>query len=130
MKKIFAILLSLLFVVSTFGVASVMAPPPPCECQIIGPASVQVGDTFQVVLKTNGGCCFSFDFGNPLVKLIDSNHIPDANIYTFRVLASGNFLIGACGTDCNNFEYYVTVTPKDYPMDQFMKILEKNKNKE
>ncbi len=116
MKKIFAILVSLLFLASVFGIASVMSGTA-CKCQIIGPASVEVGDTFQVVITTNGGsCCIGFRVESPIVKLIDKEPTPDGYILTYQALAPGNVLIAMCGTDCEDFEHYVTITPKSYPM--------------
>jgi hypothetical protein len=129
MKKIFAILISLLFVASTFGVASVMAPPPPCECQIIGPDYVRVGDTFQVEIKTIGSCGVGFLVESPIAKLIEKEITPDGYILTYEALGVGNIHIASCGPTGDEFNYFVTILPKELPMNQIMKILEKNKNK-
>ena len=47
-------------------------------------------------------------------------------VYTLRALRPGT--VGAT-FDCNGNKLNLTVIPKEYPMHQFLKILEKNKNK-
>lgn len=131
MKKIYATLVSLLFVVSVSGIASAMANES-CECQITGPASAHIGDTFQVVIKENGSCCITYLLESPFAKLIDVETIPDGYILTYEALKIGTEKIANCGTlssDCKDVVYYVAILPKVPPMDQIMKILEKNKNK-
>jgi len=128
MKKIFAILISLIFVGSTLGVASVMALSS-CQCQIIGPDSVHVGDTFQVEIKTSGICGIGLLIESPLAKLIHKETTTDGYILTYEALGLGNILIAFCGPSGDEFKYDITILPKELPMDQIMKILEKNKNK-
>jgi len=65
MKKIFAILISLLFVASVFGVATTMAQDAPyCETEYykVSRDSVKVGETFTISLSTA-------NWPYPLVKL-------------------------------------------------------------
>ncbi|NPV49799.1 MAG: hypothetical protein HPY60_01185 [Candidatus Methanofastidiosum sp.] len=137
MKKIFAIIISLLFVVSVFGVASAMAGDP-CKYEIIGPESVQVGDTFQVKLMQNG-CCWGNNGGvkgaleqfctQPGCEGYDI--IPGGYLFTYKALKVGTyeklFYVG-CFED-ERVYYGVTVTPREYPMFSFMKILGFGKNK-
>ena len=136
MKKIFAILVSLLFVASVFGVASATART--CEYEIIGPTSVQVGDTFQVKVMKNG-CCSSgpTEVKGALELLCVTSEcekyedIPGGILFTYKALKVGTyeklFTIG-CSED--EWVYYgVTVTPKEYPMASFMKLLGFGKKK-
>ncbi|HOI76966.1 MAG TPA: hypothetical protein PLI06_05065 [Methanofastidiosum sp.] len=138
MKKIFAMLISLLFVVSVFGVASAMATEP-CKYEFIGPTSVQVGDTFQVKLMLNGGCCWSYYGG--VKDSIESictqpgcegyDIIPGGYLFTYKALKVGTYeklLAVGCSED-ERVYYGVTVTPKEYPMPFFMKLLGFGKKK-
>ncbi|HOC77657.1 MAG TPA: hypothetical protein PLO36_06125 [Methanofastidiosum sp.] len=132
MKKIFAILISLLFVASVFGVATTMAKEP-CKYEFIGPESVQVGDTFQVKLMISGGCCWSYYGG--VKDSIESictqpecegyDIIPGGYLFTYKALKVGTYeklLAVGCFED-ERVYYGVTVTPREYPMLSFMKLL-------
>lgn len=155
MKKIIAVLVSLLFVVSTFGIGAVMAPPlPVCgpgeeinimiacvdscsdpgSCNIYGPTAVQAGDIITVKVE-NKVCGFSniVNIDCDYFELLDFDfyfeHAGDCTatiVYTLRALSPG--VVGAT-FDCNGNKLNLTVIPKEYPMHQFLKILEKNKNK-
>jgi len=137
MKKIFAILISLLFVASVFGVASAMAKDT-CKYEIIGPTSVQVGDTFQVKLIQNG-CCWGSPVGvKGALEVICTQPecegydiIPGGYLFTFKALKVGTyeklFYVG-CFED-ERIYYGVTVTPREYPMQKFMKLLGLGKKK-
>jgi len=155
MKKIIAVLVSLLFVVSTFGIGAVMAPPLPIcgpgeeinimilcldscsdpdSCKIYGPTAVQAGDIITVKVE-NQVCGFSnivnidcdyfelLDFDFEGIGVLDCTM---TIVYTLRALRPGT--VGAT-FDCNGNKLNLTVIPKEYPMHQFLKILEKNKNK-
>ncbi len=138
MKKIFAILISLLFVASVFGVASTMATEP-CKYEIIGPTSVQVGDTFQVKIMLDGGCCSSFYGGvKDSIEVICTKpgcegyeSIPGGYLYTYKALKVGTYeKLHAVGCSPSETVYYgVTVTPKEHPMHHFMKLLGFGKKK-
>jgi len=55
MKKIFAILIGLLFLVSTFAIASVMAPPPPgLQATYISPNKMYYSIGENVVVTSDG----------------------------------------------------------------------------
>jgi len=112
MKKIFAILMSLLFVVSVFGVASVAAP-----CNLPDDITVRVGDTF--TLESPCPIC-------------DGNYLEDTylgdGVHQYKAIKSGK--VKFC-TNCGYPEYCATITilPKYLPMDFFMKIFGFGKKK-
>ncbi|NPV50152.1 MAG: hypothetical protein HPY60_03000 [Candidatus Methanofastidiosum sp.] len=161
MKKIFAIIVSLLFVVSLFGVTQTMAQLDCCtpENFEVSRTSVHVGETFTVSFRMFCGMLYI-----PDDSLFELTHI---NIYDetgalrysiendgqpFSIQVNGMYLEEITlrairpgtvffGLDCSGFTCQVcditcdchktvTITPKEYPMLKFMKILEKNKNKE
>ncbi|MCC7572647.1 MAG: hypothetical protein KO464_04570 [Candidatus Methanofastidiosum sp.] len=155
MKKIIAVLISLLFVGSTFGIGAIMAPPLPIcgpgeeinimiacldscsdpeSCKIYGPTAVQAGDI--ITVKVENQVCGFFNIANidcDYFELLDFDfeHIEVSDctitiVYTLRALRPGT--VGAT-FDCNGNKLNLTVIPKEYPMHQFLKILEKNKNK-
>ena len=154
MKKILSVLISLLFVVTSLSAVSGFCDFPEnicagvcigcysgdCSddsgyCIISGPSVVQVGDI--ITVKTIGKDCdieyeaFVFcDYfevgdieagvsGSPEGCKLDS-------VLTLRALRPG--ILGAT-FNCNDNKLNITIIPKEYPMQQFMKILEKNKNK-
>ena len=128
MKKIFYF--GFVFVASVFGVASTTARV--CEYQIIGPTSVQVGDTFQVKVMQNG-CCT----GGPIevkgaLELLcvtseceKYEEIPGGILFTYKALKVGTYekLYSIGCTPSETVYYGVTVTPREYPMLSFMKLL-------
>lgn len=137
MKKIFAILLSLLFVASVFGVASATAKET-CKYEFIGPTSVQVGDTFQVKMMMEGGCCWSYYGG--VKDSIESictqpecegyDIIPGGYLFTYKALKVGTYKLLSTGCSPEErVDYIVTVTPREYPMLSFMKLLGLGKKK-
>ena len=127
MKKIFAIFLGLIFLGAVFGIASVGAKPNGhCDCEIIGPSTVHVGDTFEVLMKTDGTCCSSSGSYFGFVEMVGESSIPtpDGYLYTYKAIRPGtpNRLV-CCGyIQCDSNCYTVTVLPKALPMDKFMKI--------
>jgi len=141
MKKIASILISLLFVASTLGVSSVMANGVSCEENLIlEKTTVQVGDTFTFFLK-DCVCILTsspeyefktlddgrWDFG---VAIVEANIPTDGGLNNiFQAVSPGTITLRCfCSSTCQK-EFTIAVVPKEYPMDQFMKILEKNKNK-
>ncbi|HOI76204.1 MAG TPA: hypothetical protein PLI06_01140 [Methanofastidiosum sp.] len=168
MKKIFAILISLLFIASVFGVAQTMADVE-CDCEEnyykFSKTTVHVGETFTASIW--GLCIFVPDKGIlivedfeawdnwdgtfPLslgaVELIDLNYVDEEG----NVLSEDNPPEGPCdfwiqgtykaispgtlnmkrytGEDEYTVTATVTVIPKSYPMQQFMKILGIGKEK-
>ena len=132
MKKIFAIFLGLIFLGAVFGIASVGAKPNgSCKYEIIGPTSVQVGDTFQVKLIISG-CDWGWNSGvkgaleavcmQPGCEGYDI--IPGGYLFTYKALKVGTYekLIHV-GSSPDTVYYGVTVTPREYPMQHFMKLL-------
>ena len=156
MKKIIAFLISLLFAVATLSSVSgfceysdnvchgycLLCIPSTCSssisyCNIYGPSVVKVGDIITVEVEAldcnlqSSGFIFcdnfeviSFNYG----AIGFSGDGCSANVvYKLRALSPG--VVGATFS-CNENKLNITVIPKKYPMQQFMKILEKNKNKE
>lgn len=99
MKKIFSILISLLFIVSVFGVASVMAPPPPTLTAT--PEKVKDGEIITVTSYLDP-CDFEDhicydptikiydpsikDMGHyPIIKDSDFEKFQDASLYATKV---------------------------------------------
>ena len=115
MKKIFAILVSLLFLGSTVGIASVAA-----TCYHPDVTTVRVGETFTVKWP-----CTICDKGY-LEEVGRSGELNE--YYTYRALKPGK--VNFC-SDCAHECYCATLTilPKVPPMQQFMKILGLGKEK-
>jgi hypothetical protein len=141
MKKLFAILISLLFVGTTFGIASVMAV---CNCgedNIILPTKVSPGQEF--IIKAKNGCpyvAFTADFKPAFGVLYTVSPNPpypegDYIVFPSVALKPGTiyFCNGSCpiGVGCmpsngpsSCFECEtLTISTSYYPMQQFMKIL-------
>lgn len=116
MKKLFALLISIIFLLSS--IASVMAT----TCNKPSITRVEVGDTFTI--QSPIILCES---GEGYLELISNVN----GEYTFRALKPGkvNFCcgLGCCVTKGNATT--VTIVPKEYPMQQFMKILRLGKEK-
>jgi len=105
-------------------------------CNIYGPSVVKVGDIITVEIEAldcnlqSSGFIFcdnfeviSFDYG----AIGGTGDGCSTNVvYKLRALSPG--VVGATFS-CNENKLNITVIPKEYPMQQFMKILEKNKNK-
>ena len=108
MKKIFAILISLLFVASVFGVASTMAT----ICELPSFTTVQVGDTF--TLKNTFEPCGDWE------KYMDAQDL-GGGVYQFKALRPGKVTFN-CGS-CGGTTATVTIAPREYPMFSFMKLL-------
>lgn len=139
MRKLYAILVTLLFVTSVFGVASITAGSGcPCEEQYynISQTSVQVGDTFTLAIKQE---CFVPDVDpdfdaepwkfNEMIQFDKTKDIKIENgwvIATFKALRPGTLTIKSI---CCNESTIVTITAKEYPMFSFMKLLGFGKKK-
>ena len=153
MKKILAILISLIFVVTSLSAVSGFCDPPAnicagvclgcysgdCSddsgyCIISGPSVVQVGDT--ITVRVIGKDCnidyeaFLFcdyfeieDFEAAVSGTSEGCKLD--SIITLRALRPG--IVGATFS-CNDNKLHITITPKEYPMQQIMGILDKNKN--
>ncbi len=124
MKKIFAILTSLLFVVSVFGVASVVAIVYQCDgAEIVIPSSVQVGDYF--IYKSNCTTTHSVVGGGVFDDYVLPGEIlpmeGDYFVVRHRTLKPGTLQF--CPCDCAAACRTITILPKEYPMASFMKIL-------
>ena len=106
MKKLFAVLVGLIFLGSVVGIAAVTA-----KCNLPDVTTVKVGGTFTV-----GWPCEICDEGYlQVVSNIDG-------YVTYRALKPGK--VTFCN-DCEGQTYCatVTITPKSSPMKEFMKIL-------
>ena len=142
MKKIFAILISLLFVVSVFGVASTMAGA--CSNPTASPETVKVGD----LITVTSFCPFEND---PIIiadgnkpkgdavlvsrpERISSKGLYPVEVTTFtwiyRATAPGtikfDFVTGSTFTISEPTHFVsnpVTITSNSLPMLNFMKIL-------
>ncbi|NMC58776.1 MAG: hypothetical protein GYA51_05230 [Candidatus Methanofastidiosa archaeon] len=152
MKKIFAMFISIVFVVASLSSVSGFCDIPDnvcfgvclscsaggCSeryCIISGPSSVQVGDTVTVTILGKG-CdiesdafifCDQFEVIDFEADVIGSSDGCDAKmVFTLRALEPG--VLGA-SFSCNENKLHITITPKEYPMANIMKIIEKNKNK-
>lgn len=152
MKKILAMFISMLFVVATLSSVSGFCDIPDnvcfgvclscgaegCSeeyCIISGPSSVQVGDTITVTILGKG--C---DIESEAFLFCDQFEVIDFEagtegssdgcnlkmVFTLRALKPGT--LGA-SFSCNENKLHITITPKEYPMENIMKIIEKNKNK-
>ena len=119
MKKILAILVSLLFVASVFGVAQTMATVLPCDCQIIGPASVHVGDVFTVEVIKSGSCLFTINMEPSYVQFISKDPTANGDILTYKALQVGT---AKEIISCNGNSYDVTVLSKALPFKFFAKL--------
>ncbi len=145
MKKIFAILISLLFVVSTFGIAS--SDDPDCcdpENFDISKTSVKVGETF--TLTVNYYCLFClegvgfedpcdvqtvwstliigppqypFPSGSPIEVIGVQDLGSDRYIITMKAVFPGTLVFK--NTNCSNEETTVKILPRSLPMDWIMK---------
>ena len=138
MKKIFAILISLLFVASVFGVAQTMAQVN-CDCPCdqeyykISKTSVHVGETF--TLSARIGCLPGLKYDAEPWKfseMIQYDETKDLVLNTetgwatatFKALRPGTLTItNQCAGECDGESIKITVTPKSLPMDWIMKKL-------
>ena len=143
MRKLYAILVTLLFVTSVFGVASMMADGGcPCDEQYykISQTSVQVGDTF--TLAINNDCLFDADIEDNFIweaspgkfrEMIwyDPKDIISENGWTtatFKALRPGTLTVTYDHGGCKD-SVTITITSKEYPMNFFMKIIGFGKKK-
>ena len=155
MKKIIAFLISLLFAVATLSSVSgfceysdnvchgycLLCIPSTCSssisyCNIYGPSVVKVGDIITVEiealdcnLQSSGFIfCDNFEVISFDLELTDISESGCSAIAVYKLKALSPGVVGAT-FECNENKLNITITPKEYPMQQFMKILEKNKNK-
>jgi len=146
MKKLISVLISLLFVGSTFGVGTIMAPIDCCapENFELNRTSVKVGETFtlrvtygcffclegvgfenpcdvQIVWSTiiNGPPDFPYPSGSP-IETVDVKNLGEGNyIITFRAVSPGTLVFK--NTNCSKEETKVTITSRSLPMNWIMK---------
>jgi len=131
MKKIYAILVGLLFLGSVFGIASITAGGG-CECGhenfILSQTTVQVGDTFTV--NKYHHCTYNEQpYPGTLAEMLQFVSVKTEgnwDIVTFRALRPGTITYTNSG--CNDV-HIVTITSKEYPMFSFMKLLGFGKKK-
>ncbi len=138
MKKIFAIFASLVFVVSVFGVISVMGNG--CNCDqpnIVAPKTVTVGQEFVYIYKVECGIRSFTNSGSPNI----GDYIQVISVYgagggmAFKCKALKPGTIYFCDDQCsicppNIYEFgcytncvTLTITPNNsLPMQQFMKF--------
>jgi len=125
MKKIFAIIIGFLFFGSVFGIASITAGGS-CDCDqvnfFLSQTTVQVGDTFTITKR--GYCEYEEQpYPGTLEEMLQFVSGSDEGIWetvTFRALRPGT--ITFTSEDCSDV-HIVAITSKEYPMQQFMKIL-------
>jgi hypothetical protein len=120
MKKIFAILISLLFVASVFGVAPTMAG----GITKAVPDSVAVGELITVYYDSTGSSDPTVEGTAKVVKIsgptltnetIEGTHFETKWVYKAYTPGTVKFTVNGSDT--------VSVTPKPHPMFSFMKIL-------
>ena len=105
MKKIFAMVISLLFVVSVFGVAQMMATavPTPCgtEYYKISSDTVKVGETFTISLYTDMDLYGALD---PLLKVkIEGKTVDEI---TLGIIEKGGLPFRIGNVELINVEYF------------------------
>ena len=118
MKKIFAILISLLFVVSVFGVASTMAEFDICAVTSVSDNTVRVGEIFTYTAQTDAIPTVT---GTGKADLVSGPTHVTGLVYTttYRAISPGKITIAAGSMSCLQD---VTIFPRALPMDKFMKI--------
>jgi len=125
MKKIFAVLVTLLFVASVFGVAQTIA-----GCATF-PSCIQVGTEFEV--RVPNGAAYSFYAGeDEYVKFIGITLNPggtDIIRYEAKKVGTHIGLIQCSGTYDAVIVETCATTRNSYPMFSFMKILGFGKKK-
>ena len=132
MKKIFAILISLLFIASVFGVTQTMAIvdplPPPCKCDgtdVVLPSQVEVGKEFNFKYRTGCDGIISVlgggDKDNYMIQVGEEWTEGEMTVRKYRALSPGtlNFCPFCEEPNCVTLQ----ILPKSTPMQQFMKIL-------
>ncbi len=126
MKKIFAVLVTLLFVASVFGVAQTLA-----GC-FSGPSCIKVGTEFEVMVPHDAAYSF-YDKEDDYVKFIEIEvHEGGTDIirYEAKKVGTRKNLVQCSGWyDAVIAETCTTTTQNSYPMSSFMKILGFGKKK-
>jgi len=146
MKKIFAILVSLLFVASVFGITQTIGSPNCCDSTNfeVSKTTVRVGETF--TLTVNDYCLFCLEgagfedpcdvmivwstlytgppeYPFPLGSPIETVGVQDLGqhryIITLKAVSPGTLVFK--NTKCFNEETKVKILPKALPMDWIMK---------
>jgi len=110
MKKIFAIIVFLLFIGTVFGVASVLGC---CSTPTASSTTVTVGDTFTIY--------GSYDYICPdstYIQLIETG----CGYEIYRAIKPGTITF-SCSENCTTNYVAINILPKEYPMFSFMKIL-------
>ncbi|NPV51326.1 MAG: hypothetical protein HPY60_09050 [Candidatus Methanofastidiosum sp.] len=131
MKKLYAIVISLLFVVSVCGIASLAATctegcGPTCSCSAtnyhIDKTLITVGETF--TFSKNNLCTYN-ESATPgsvdqTIQFVSGYTEGGWSTATFRAISPGivTFTNANCGGAVT-----VKILPKSTPMDKFMKIL-------
>ena len=116
MKKIFAILISLLFVASVFGVASIMGSA--CTPTYVSSSTVRVGDQFTFSAGTSTTPIVT---GTGTVALVSgpTKHTDDKYYTTYRAISPGDVSIDV---DCSYCLSHVKIISKDLPFKFFAKL--------
>lgn len=144
MRKLYAILVTLLFVTSVFGVASITAQMScvGCTCEnyyLLSRTSVHVGETFTLSIKQE---CYpvpqALEFKtepgkfNETIQYDPTTDLKIENgwvIATFKALRPGTLTITSHCSQCMNDSVVVTINPKSTPMKKFMEMLGFGKKK-
>ena len=116
MKKIFAILISLLFVASVFGVASIMGTV--CTPTSVSSSTVRVGDQFTF---SAGSSTTPTVTGTGAVVLVSGPTEGAGCQYytTYRAITAGDITIDVEGSYCPS---HVKILSKDLPFKFFAKL--------
>ncbi|HOC77483.1 MAG TPA: hypothetical protein PLO36_04875 [Methanofastidiosum sp.] len=135
MKKVFAVLISMIFILSTLGVAAANGG---CNCDrpnVIAPKTVTVGQEFVLLYKVECGSRIFTDSGSPNV----SEYIQNISVYgesgymafKFKALKPGTIYFcddqcSACDPSIYEFRCYtncltINIVKKSLPMDWIMK---------
>jgi len=123
MKKIFAILISLLFVASVFGVGSILGGE--CIPTNVSSSTVRVGETF--TFKAGTGTTPTLK-GTGMVALVSGPIEVEGYtwITTYRAISPGNVEISVGGTYCDKD---VQIISRDLPFKFFAKLFGFGKKK-
>jgi len=147
MKKIMAVLISLLFVLSTFGVASVAATYNGCNCNqtnVVVPKTVTVGQEFVFLYKVECGSRHFTDSGSPniseYIQVISEYGESGYMAFKYKALKPGTIYFcddqcSTCAPNIYEFKCYtnclaVNIVKKEYPMDWILKKFGLGKYKE
>ena len=127
MKKIFAVLISLLFVASVFGVASILGAIIPCSSTALSSSTVRVGDTFTFTVGSEGTPDVKVTGTGAVVLVSGPTKIGEDHqwVTTYRAISPGDVKLVV-----NNYcESHVQIISRDLPFKFFAKLFKFGKKK-